>query len=218
MTARKSPRKRAAAPTKHMDAGAASRSAAPKKWTADDEIALLRGALAYREETGFLPKAQTMNSFFDSIKETISADLGPSQVYNKIRRLKALYFKRRNPGLTAYSRLVYELSSEVWGVNEKKDVKDVKDVEDVEDVEDDENDEDDEDAKDADEEENGSGAYPYLTAAMSAHWKDHPHLAVEFLKEGLKKIDPEKALELEEKFFRCYWGLELALNSIALDL
>ncbi|KAM0952678.1 putative transcription factor GeBP family [Dioscorea sansibarensis] len=195
MLPRKSPRSRPVTPGKLSDFATATSRSAPKKWTDADEIALLKGVLAFRDRTGAVPAAQTIHSFYDSIKDSVSAPLDPSQAYNKIRRLKALHLNNRRSGLTPHDAMIYELCSEIWGVNEKKG--DENDVDDDDTNEDGDDDDDDDDEGEEKEKDAGAVDFPHLSAFVALRRQEHLHLSGEFLSEGLKTIDLEKAKELE---------------------
>ncbi|KAH7655669.1 GLABROUS1 enhancer-binding protein family protein [Dioscorea alata] len=193
MQPRKSSRSRPATPGKLSDFATSTSRSAPKKWTDADEIALLKAVLAFRDKTGAVPAAQTIHSFYDSIKDSVSAPLDPSQAYNKIRRLKAFHLNNHRSGPTPHNAVIYELCSEIWGVNEK--MGDGDDGDDDDDADEDGDDDDnDEEKKEKDDEDVD---YPHLSAFVALHRKEHLHLSGEFLNEGLKMIDPEKTKELE---------------------
>ncbi|THU47304.1 hypothetical protein C4D60_Mb09t14090 [Musa balbisiana] len=102
-TSRRSERKR----KPREFAGRNSSSLRQKKvWSEPDEIALLKGALAFRSRTGALPKQPTI------------PHLTAEQVGYKLKRLKSKFVHSANAGppvsATAHDRRIYELSTEIW--------------------------------------------------------------------------------------------------------
>ncbi|KAI9094238.1 hypothetical protein K1719_026820 [Acacia pycnantha] len=96
-------------------------SGAPRRWSEDDEIAILKGMIDYRSEKGTDPWAD-MKAFVGFINENFHVDASMEQLKNKIKRLKQKYQgiaeKRKNgeaPVLgKSHDYRVFDLSKKIW--------------------------------------------------------------------------------------------------------
>ncbi|CAL9087728.1 unnamed protein product [Musa acuminata var. zebrina] len=220
-TSRRSERKR----KPREFAGRNSSSLRQKKvWSEPDEIALLKGALAFRSRTGALPKQPTMFPFFASIKSAIGPHLTAEQVGYKLKRLKSKFVHSANAGppvsATAHDRRIYELSTEIWSEEVKQADGDAEedgngDVAAAADGDDDDEEEEEEEEEDAVVEDD---KYPFIREAALEYWKVNGRcLSGVLLEKGLKLIDPSKGVVLEEKL-RKQCAAEMELWTKRLDL
>ncbi|PHT24646.1 hypothetical protein CQW23_35663 [Capsicum baccatum] len=63
----------------------------------DDQVALLRGKVKYKEQIGIEPKAD-MSTFYEFIKEKLQANVCKSQLSDKTRTLQKKFMKSVNDG------------------------------------------------------------------------------------------------------------------------
>ncbi|KAL6992701.1 hypothetical protein U1Q18_010815 [Sarracenia purpurea var. burkii] len=91
-------------------------------WSEDDEIAILKGMIDYKEKKGVDPLAD-MVAFHSFIKKSLHVDVSKTQLSEKVRRLKKKYKNNANKGKEGEDRTftkpheqkAYELSKKVWG-------------------------------------------------------------------------------------------------------
>ncbi|XP_031251646.1 probable transcription factor At1g11510 [Pistacia vera] len=96
-------------------------------WSEEDEIAVLKGLIAFTTKKGMDPYQDT-NAFHDFIKKSLHVDLTRTQLMDKIRRLKKKYennLGRGNKGedrnvSKLHERHAYDLSKKLWGNGTKK--------------------------------------------------------------------------------------------------
>jgi hypothetical protein len=95
-------------------------------WSLRDEIVILRGLVTYRAKRGVLPGAMYDISMFQGhIQSELSVNVTPTQLSDKVRRLKQKYNQLasrgkngRDPDLpTQHEQSVYEIGKKVWGTS-----------------------------------------------------------------------------------------------------
>ncbi|OEL14148.1 hypothetical protein BAE44_0024831 [Dichanthelium oligosanthes] len=93
-------------------------------WSPADELVILRGLATYRAKRGVLPGSMhDMAKLLGHIQGDLSVQVTPTQVSDKVRRLKQKYNlfasrakNGRDPDLpTPHDHSVYEVSKRVWG-------------------------------------------------------------------------------------------------------
>ncbi|KAG2635372.1 STOREKEEPER protein-like [Panicum virgatum] len=93
-------------------------------WSLADELVILRGLATYRARRGFLPGSMhDIAKLQGHIQSELSVQVTPTQVSDKVRRLKQKYNllasrakNGRDPDFpTPHDRSVYELGKRVWG-------------------------------------------------------------------------------------------------------
>ncbi|XP_016580681.2 STOREKEEPER protein [Capsicum annuum] len=95
-------------------------SATPRSlWSEDDQVAILKGMVEYKQEKGTEPNAD-MSAFYEFIRGKLQADVSKSQLSDKIRRLKKKFMTSvkdgEQPGFSkTQDWLVYEYSNQIWG-------------------------------------------------------------------------------------------------------
>lgn len=95
---------------------------APRVWSEEHELALLQGMIDYRSQKGSDPYAN-MNAFSDFVKGNLFSGIVKSQIYEKLRRLKAKFLKNQGKGEDGRDPVfsnpreikTFELSKKVWG-------------------------------------------------------------------------------------------------------
>ncbi|XP_031123685.1 GLABROUS1 enhancer-binding protein-like [Ipomoea triloba] len=92
-------------------------------WSEEDEIAVLKGMIAYTEEKNADPVAD-LNAFHDFIRESLHIDVTRTQLQDKIRRLKKKYennarTSQKKGKERTFSKIHeqngYDLSKKIWG-------------------------------------------------------------------------------------------------------
>ncbi|XP_031264897.1 GLABROUS1 enhancer-binding protein-like [Pistacia vera] len=91
-------------------------------WSEEDEIAVLKGVIAFTTKKGMDPYQNT-NAFHDFIKKSLHVDVTRTQVMDKIRRLKKKYENNLGRGKKGedrtfsklHERHAYDLSKKIWG-------------------------------------------------------------------------------------------------------
>ncbi|XP_019175000.1 PREDICTED: probable transcription factor At1g11510 [Ipomoea nil] len=91
-------------------------------WSEEDEIAVLKGMIAYAEEKNADPVTD-LNAFHDFIRESLHIDVTRTQLQDKIRRLKKKYEnnarKEKKGKERTFSKIheqnAYDLSKNIWG-------------------------------------------------------------------------------------------------------
>ncbi|KAJ6793582.1 putative myristoylated alanine-rich C-kinase substrate [Iris pallida] len=160
-----------------------------RRWSNENEIALLRGAISIRPFSDYIPKRSTMKELLSHVDGHLSAYITEEQAYSKLRRLRGQYLTTDADSLdeNSHSRAVYELSAEVWGCPpERTDV-----------VQFDEG-----TMEDTVRKEVGRGAndsFPFLREAATEYWKAN-NLSRVYLEKAWKSTDPDKCKRLEEKW------------------
>ena len=86
-------------------------------WSDDDEVAILKGMISYKEKKGSYPS--DMAELLGSIKKSLGIEASASQLKDKVRRLQRKYAnnaarKKFNPS-KPHDKLVFELSAKIWG-------------------------------------------------------------------------------------------------------
>ncbi|KAG0493595.1 hypothetical protein HPP92_004589 [Vanilla planifolia] len=93
-------------------------------WSSEDELALLRGILDYKESHRVIPSSlQQVESLLNSVKGSLSISASLNQMIDKIRRMKQKYMKAvkrietaKNPNIpNAHDAAVFHLSRNIWG-------------------------------------------------------------------------------------------------------
>ncbi|KAK4255386.1 hypothetical protein QN277_008393 [Acacia crassicarpa] len=96
-------------------------SAVPRRWSEDDEIAILKGMIEYRAEKGTDPWAD-MKAFVGFVNEKFHVDVSLEQLKNKIKRLKQKYQgvaeKSKNGEVPVLGKShdyrIFDLSKKIW--------------------------------------------------------------------------------------------------------
>ncbi|CAD6224729.1 unnamed protein product [Miscanthus lutarioriparius] len=95
-------------------------------WSLRDEIVILRGLATYRAKRGVLPGSMyDISKLHGHIQSELSVKVTPTQLSDKVRRLKQKYNllssrgkNGRDPGFpTQHEQSVYEISKKVWGAS-----------------------------------------------------------------------------------------------------
>lgn len=95
-----------------------------KLWSEQDELAILKGALDFTSKTGQDPfKTMFANAFLDFIKKSLHVEVSPSQLKDKLKKLKIKFRTNAAKGengegptfLKPHDRKVFQLSKKVWG-------------------------------------------------------------------------------------------------------
>ncbi|GLU04148.1 hypothetical protein SLE2022_213100 [Rubroshorea leprosula] len=98
-------------------------------WTEEDEIVILNGMIAYKDEMGEDPSSN-MGEFYHYILESVSFVCTKIQLKEKIRRLKDKYLKKANKGEKTFSTphedQVFRLSKKIWGKQKVKKATEVR--------------------------------------------------------------------------------------------
>ncbi|XP_066372887.1 STOREKEEPER protein-like [Miscanthus floridulus] len=96
--------------------GRGSAGAVQKLWTESDEVALLTGAVAFKDRTGIAPRLPDMGELFESIRDSLAPHLDQAKVYYKLKRLKSK-FQHSVPGesSTAHEHRLRDLGAALWG-------------------------------------------------------------------------------------------------------
>uniref|UniRef100_A0A0A9EWQ2 Glabrous enhancer-binding protein-like DBD domain-containing protein n=1 Tax=Arundo donax TaxID=35708 RepID=A0A0A9EWQ2_ARUDO len=89
---------------------------AQKLWSDADEVALLTGAVAFKDRTGVAPRLPDMDDLFESLRDSLAPHLDQAKMYYKLKRLKSK-FQHSVPGAasSAHDLRVRDLSADLWG-------------------------------------------------------------------------------------------------------
>ncbi|CAH9089248.1 unnamed protein product [Cuscuta europaea] len=103
------------------------KSAHNRLWSNDDQIAILKGMIDYKAQTGTDPNADFV-AFNDFIMDKLDISFSKAQIKDKIKRLKkkflTLYEKGDAPtSAKPYESKVYELSAKIWGTESNTNAK-----------------------------------------------------------------------------------------------
>lgn len=94
-------------------------------WSEDDEIAILKGVLDYKEKKGADPSTDAA-AFHEFVKKSLHVDVSKNQLMDKIRRLRKKYHnnagrgkKGKEPTFSkSHERKAYDISKKIWGPTE----------------------------------------------------------------------------------------------------
>ncbi|CAH9071419.1 unnamed protein product [Cuscuta epithymum] len=103
------------------------KSAHNRLWSNDDQIAMLKGMIDYKAQTGTDPNADFV-AFNDFIMDKLDISFSKAQIKDKIKRLKkkflTLYEKGDVPtSAKPHESKVYELSAKIWGTESNTNAK-----------------------------------------------------------------------------------------------
>ncbi|KAL6606854.1 hypothetical protein ACP70R_042507 [Stipagrostis hirtigluma subsp. patula] len=176
--------------------GGGGRGAAQKLWSDADEVALLTGALDFKERTGAAPRLPDMGDLFNSIRDSLAPHLDQAKMYYKLKRLKSK-FQHSAPGATStpHELRVRDLSADLWGAELAGPVAQNAGAEDAEEA-------------DADEgytggDEDVAAGVPILREVLGEHWRMNGRvLSGVSLEKGLALLGPEEAGVAEAKWRR----------------
>lgn len=94
-----------------------SKKAFVKIWSDSDEIAVLQGAIKFREEEHILPNAD-LNRFHSYVSGSLQGDFNRTQIREKLRALKTKYINNaknnRKSMWKHHDRVLFDLSNIIW--------------------------------------------------------------------------------------------------------
>ncbi|CAN6178843.1 unnamed protein product [Urochloa humidicola] len=168
-----------------------------KLWTEADEVALLTGAVAFKDRSGFAPRAQDMPELYGSIRDSLSPYLDQDKTYYKLKRLKSKFqHSVLGDSSTAHERRVRDLCTVLWGGEPARPVE--NDVEEAEEAE-----EGDADGGFTGGDREGSARLPMVKEVLGEYWKlNGQGLSGVSLEKGLALLGPREASAAEGKWRR----------------
>jgi Protein of unknown function, DUF573 len=150
-------------------------------------VALLKTAVRFRARVGSAPRTPDMEEFFESVKRFLGSGMDQVRVFYKLKRLKSKFLQNNEPLSGPHERLLYKLSQEVWG--SEAPTKLGRELE---------------ENTYCDEQgamENGRLNCVFVTQALREYWKEDGRMnSGVLLEEGLRYMDPARAMKLEMKW------------------
>ncbi|CAN6214632.1 unnamed protein product [Urochloa humidicola] len=168
-----------------------------KLWTDADEVALLTGAVAFKDRSGIAPRAQDMPQLYDSIRESLSPYLDQDKTYYKLKRLKSKFqHSVLGDSSSAHERRVRDLCAVLWGGEPARAVE--NDVEEAEEAE-----EGDADGGFTGGDGEGSARLSMVKEVLGDYWKlNGQGLSGVSLEKGLALLGSQEASAAEGKWRR----------------
>ncbi|KAL6861221.1 hypothetical protein ACP4OV_016921 [Aristida adscensionis] len=189
--------------TAMASAASASRGGGQKLWSDADEVALLKGAIAFKARTGFAPRLPDMVDLFESLRGSVAPHLDQAKVYYKLKRLKSK-FQHSAPGANSsrHELRVRDLSADLWGAELAAPIENNADAEEEEEVE--------EEVEEGDAVERYTGGdvivaarMPIVSEVLGDYWRLNGRaLSGVSLEKGLAQLGLEEAESAEAKWRR----------------
>lgn len=177
--------------------GRGSAGAVQKLWTESDEVALLTGAVAFKDRTGIAPRLPDMGELFESIKDSLAPHLDQAKVYYKLKRLKSK-FQHSVPGesSTAHEHRLRDLGAALWGAElARPEEKAIAVAEEA--------DEDDADEGFVGGDREGAVKLPMVKEVLGEYWRlNGQTMSGVSLEKGLAMLGPQEASVAEVKWRR----------------
>ncbi|XP_002436676.2 STOREKEEPER protein [Sorghum bicolor] len=177
--------------------GRGSAGAVQKLWTEADEVALLTGAVAFKDRTGIAPRLPDMGELFESIKDSLAPHLDQAKVYYKLKRLKSK-FQHSVPGesSTAHEHRLRDLGAALWGAELARPEENAIAVAE-------EADEDDADEGIVGGDREGAVKLPMVKEVLGEYWRlNGQTMSGVSLEKGLAMLGPQEASVAEVKWRR----------------
>ena len=177
--------------------GRGSAGAVQKLWTESDEVALLTGAVAFKDRTGIAPRLPDMGELFESIRDSLAPHLDQAKVYYKLKRLKSK-FQHSVPGesSTAHEHRLRDLGAALWGAElARPEEKAIAVAEEA--------DEDDADEGFVGGDREGTVKLPMVKEVLGEYWRlNGQTMSGVSLEKGLAMLGPQEASVAEVKWRR----------------